>query len=166
MEIPAAMMNPRPTIRRIKFGEAALYRSIRLEALMDSPEAFSTSYESALARAPDSWIIQADATAEGKDRATFIAFQDRPIGLAALYRDGDYSTTGELIQMWVAPEYRGGSLAADLLDHLFQWAAEHDFQLIRAQVTEGNPRALRFYLKYGFELSHPQENNTTLLKSV
>lgn len=152
-----------PTIRRIHMGEATLYRSIRLEALIDSPEAFSTSYESALARDLDSWVSQADASAQGGDRATFIAFQDRPIGMAALYRDSNHSPTGDLIQMWVSPEHRGSSLAADLLDHLFQWAAGHDFHTIRAEITPGNQRALRFYQKYGFQPSPSEGSITTLL---
>ena len=139
-------------IRRLNTGEAALYRELRLEALKESPEAFATTYEAASKRDDDSWIQQADGSSIGDDRATFVVIADRPLGLAAIYREPDNASVGELIQMWIAPEYRGGSLAADLLDALLDWAARHDFITIRAEVTPGNSRALRFYQKCGFRL--------------
>jgi RimJ/RimL family protein N-acetyltransferase len=153
-------------IRRLNRGEAAVYRGVRLEALRDAPEAFSTSYESALKRDDESWISQADSSAHGNDRATFIVFDDQPIGLAALYRDPDIPLSGELLQMWIAPSHRGGNVAIDLMDHLFKWAGHHGFQSIRAQVTRGNSRALRFYEKYGFRPISSVNENLLLAKPV
>lgn len=153
------------TIRRLNAGEAAIYRSLRLEALKDSPEAFATTYDSALHRDEDSWIEQADSSAQGEDRAVFLVLDDRPIGMAALYRDPENASSGELLQMWIASSYRGGSTAVDLLDHLFQWASEHGFSSIRAEVRPGNGRALRFYGKYGFRQVASSET-TLLTKAV
>src|SRR4051812_32931889 len=101
------------SIRRLKVGEATLYREIRLQALKESPDAFTTTYESAFNRDSDSWIAQADGSARGSDRATFVALAGKPIGLAALYRDPDYPFRGELIQVWVSAEHRGTSVAAE-----------------------------------------------------
>jgi ribosomal protein S18 acetylase RimI-like enzyme len=137
-------------VRRLMKGEAGLYRAVRLESLKESPEAFATTYESALARDADSWRAQADGSAEGRDRATFVAITGRPVGVGALYRDQDGSAAGELIQVWVAPECRGGPVAAELLEAIFEWAAANGFETIRAEVTAGNARALRFYEKHGF----------------
>lgn len=138
------------TIRRLKQGEARLYRELRLEALRESPEAFGTSLAAALARDERSWIDQADASASGPDRATFIVVAERPIGLAALYRDAGDPKVGELIQMWVAPELRGGPVAAELLGAIFRWAGETGFSRVRAEVMAGNARALGFYRRCGF----------------
>lgn len=107
------------SIRRLNVGEAELYRTIRLESLRDSPQAFSSTYESALNRDSDSWTNQADEAALSGDRAIFIVLTDCPIGLAGIYRDPENHCCGELLQMWVSPPYRGSSLAAGLLDHLF-----------------------------------------------
>jgi hypothetical protein len=49
-----------------------------------------------------------------------VVIEDRPVGLAALYRDEEDPNLGELFQMWVAPEVRGGSVAADLLFEVFR----------------------------------------------
>lgn len=153
-------------IRRLRKGEAALYRSIRLESLKESPAAFASTYESALIRDDESWAAQADAASEGHDRAIFMAFADRPVGLAGLYRIGDSPSVGELIQMWIAPDYRGGSLAAALLDHLFEWASRHQFRSVQAEVAEGNPRALHFYEKYGFRRLESGLGGRLLTKKV
>jgi hypothetical protein len=92
-------------VRRIKLGEGKLFKQIRLTALRDSPFAFATTYESAVNRSADSWREQADSTAKGSDRATFIAFSDDlPIGIAALYRDKDRVGVGEVLQVWVTPD--------------------------------------------------------------
>ncbi len=139
--------------RRLNLGEGQLYRAVRLEALRDSPEAFSTRYEDAVARSDQSWADQADSTATGSDRATFLIIQDRPVGMAALYRDVNDPEVGELIQMWVAPEVRGGSSAHDLLLEIFRWAGSRRFLRVRAEVMRDNARALRFYEKFGFAVS-------------
>ena len=61
-------------IRRIRLGEGDLFKQMRLTSLRESPHAFSSTYESALNRTAESWSEQADSTAQGSDRSTFIAF--------------------------------------------------------------------------------------------
>ena len=139
------------TIRRLRVGEAELFKQVRLRALEDAPEAFSSTWADAVRREAESWREQADGTALGSDRATFIAFSDDiPVGMAALYSLADRPHEGELLQMWVCPEFRGTGLAPDLLEALFQWARENGFHRIRAGVREANPRALKFYTRQGF----------------
>lgn len=154
------------TIRRLNPGEAGLYRTLRLEALRDSPDAFATTHEAALQRDKSSWIQQADGSSLGDDRATFVVLADRPVGLAAIYRDSDDSAVGDLIQMWIAPSHRGGSAASDLLYHLFEWALPRGFESIRAEVTPGNHRASRFYEKYGFRRVNSTQGTEQWIKKV
>jgi ribosomal protein S18 acetylase RimI-like enzyme len=125
---------------------------MRLASLRESPSAFGSTFESARLRSPESWSEQADRTAQGSDRFTFIAFSGAlPIGIAALYKSGEGTDVGELLQVWVSPEHRGQGVAIDLMDAVFQWAAENDFQTVVAAVAKSNARALRFYRKYGFK---------------
>jgi GNAT superfamily N-acetyltransferase len=159
------------SIRRIQLGENEIFKRIRLAALRDSPSAFATTYESAVNRSADSWREQVDSTAQGSDRATFIAFSDDlPIGIAALYRDKDRMDVGEVLQVWVAPEFRSKGVAQKILDAVFQWAGENGFCIILATITKGNERALHFYLKYGFKDLDPaaidNAGESVLLKSV
>jgi RimJ/RimL family protein N-acetyltransferase len=145
-------------IHRLNLGEGQFYRAVRLEALRESPDAFSSRYDDALARSDQSWADQADSSAMGSDRATFVAIMDQPVGLAALYRDENELDVGELIQMWVAPVVRGESTATDLLLEIFRWAGSNRFTLVKAEVMKSNGRAMRFYEKFGFSLS--DENHT------
>ena len=139
------------SVRRIRIGESELLKRMRLTSLREAPYAFSSTYESALRRSPESWTGQADRSAQGSDRATFIAFSgDSPIGIAALYRDEDRMDVGQVLQVWVAPEYRSKGVALGLMDAIFQWAKENGFRKIVATITKGNTRALRFYQKCGF----------------
>lgn len=154
-------MSTPPVIRRLNTGEADLYRTVRLESLKESPEAFASTYEAALERSEESWQQQADTSASGPDRATFIVLMDRPVGIAALYRNPEKAEEGEMIQVWVSPEHRGSTVAADLLHTLFTWAASNSFQTIIAEVTSTNTRALRFYEKHGFVRVHPAADGTT-----
>lgn len=142
------------TIRRISKGEWTLYREMRLAALADAPDAFSTTYESAAMRSQESWASQADASAEGSSRFTFFAFADEmPVGLAALYRDENIANRGELIQVWISPSQRGSGIADELIYFILRCAQENKFDAIFAEVIVTNARAIKFYRKHGFELN-------------
>jgi RimJ/RimL family protein N-acetyltransferase len=137
-----------PTERRI-----CPIQAIEANLLGGCPLCFSSTYDSALRRSAESWQEQAERTTSGRDRATFIAFSDdQPIGIAALYRIEDQVATGEVLQVWVHPNHRGTALAWNLMDSLISWAKENNFHRILAAVTKENPRALKFYTKYGFSL--------------
>jgi RimJ/RimL family protein N-acetyltransferase len=141
-------------IRRIRAGEAGLYKKLRLASLQEAPYAFSSTYASALQRTDDSWQEQVNESADGPDRALFVAIsREEPVGLTALVHLPGLSGTGELHQVWIAPGYRGKGLARDLLDAVFVWARANDLHTILAQITKDNARALAFYRRYGFTSS-------------
>lgn len=144
------------SVRRICAGEGQLFRELRLAALNESPLAFSTSYESASQRSEESWREQADASATGTERATFIAFAaGSPVGIGAVYRDKDRRDEGEVLQVWVAPDFRGGEVARELLDAILGWCQENGIRKVSAAVTKGNDRAMRFYANHGFAATGP-----------
>jgi ribosomal protein S18 acetylase RimI-like enzyme len=143
------------SVRRIKIGEGSLYKRMRLASLSDSPHAFATTLESANSRGLDSWNEQADSAAVGVDRVTFFAFfNDDPVGIAAFYRDDQNKDWGEVLQFWVDPAQRGGAVAGILIEEIFSWARKQAFKHLCAWVTKENERAIRFYRKYGFELTN------------
>lgn len=155
------------TIRRIRTGEAELLKQVRLASLRDAPYAFGATYDLVLQRSAEDWRERAESTSQGTDGATFFAFADDvPIGMAALYRLEDQVDTGELLQVWVSPEYRGQSLAWDLMDFVSKWAKENNFRTIIAGVTKVNSRALKFYMRYGFSMMEESSEGVYLVKAV
>ena len=159
------------TVRRIHNDEGDLLKHVRLASLRDAPYAFGATYDSVLQRSAEIWREKAESTAHGSEGATFFAFSDNiPVGMAALFRIVDQADAGELMQVWVAPEHRGTSVAWDLMDAIFKWAGENRFHRIIAGVTKVNARALQFYIKYGFSVmdeSLPRAaNGVYLVKEV
>ena len=139
------------SVRRIRQGEGELYKKLRLKSLQDSPGAFGSTYKSELTRSPESWTEQADGGSRGQKQAIFIAFMDdQPVGLAALYRLDSAQDVGELMQVWVSPEFRRRGVAVVLTDNIFSWAANNKFRAVTAGIMAGNTEAMTFYQKYGF----------------
>jgi GNAT superfamily N-acetyltransferase len=139
------------TIRRIRTGEADIYKQIRLASLRDAPYAYSSTLDSALRRSAGSWREQADGAAAGPDRAIFLAFDgDSPVGIAALYRLPSPDGAGEVIQVWVESGHRRRRVGWKLMDAVFAWARGNGFRTVAANIIAGNERAIRFYLAYGF----------------
>jgi len=139
------------SVRRLQIGQGELFRAIRLASLREAPDAFFSTVAIEQARSLASWCEQADASAEGPDRSTCIAFWgDTPIGIAALYRHPEGTDTGKILHAWVAPEHRHRGVGTALLDALFRWAAANGFRLIRATVAKENPGAIQFYRTVGF----------------
>jgi ribosomal protein S18 acetylase RimI-like enzyme len=142
------------SIRRIRSGEGKLFREIRLASLRESPSAFSSTYESAIARSEESWSDQADSTAAGTERCTFLAFSNKsPVGIAAIYRNGIHKEVGELVQVWISPEFRGSGVACSLMETVLRWCEESGIRKIFAKINLGNDRALKFYRKFGFDFT-------------
>ena len=156
------------SIRRIRKGEGQVFRAVRLAALADSPDAFGSSYESALARTPESWVGQSDSTASGGQRSTFLAFDEgQTVGITALYRDPDEALRGELLQVWVAPGYRGTGLAGRLMDAALDWARAVGILRAVAGVAETNHRVIAFYEKHGFVRGQvPNDGETIYLLRI
>jgi len=125
---------------------------MRLTALRDAPYAFSTTFESASSRSTQSWHEQADSAAEGNQRFTVFAFCDGVlIGMASVYREAGDQDNAELLQMWVAAEHRGSTVAHQIIDAAIEWCWESGIKTLVARTTIGNDRAKRFYLRQGFQ---------------
>jgi ribosomal protein S18 acetylase RimI-like enzyme len=159
------------SVRRIRSGEAQLFKDLRLAALKESPLAFSSTYESAVERSWESWRDQADGTAAGVERCTLIAFADgTPVGIASVYRDSAETDEGELLQFWVRPNWRSRGIGRALLEALVQWGAESGVRWLWAGVAAGNDRAVRFYERQGFapmpSLSQCVAGGTMLIRRV
>jgi len=124
-------------------------RSVRLQALRESPDAFASSVDEELAR-PDDWWI------DGATRlAWFVAeVGDEVVGVVA----GLPTPEGpEVISMWVEPGHRGTDVADRLLQAVVDWAREEGWGSLCLAVAGGNDRARRFYERAGFTVVGPGE---------
>ncbi len=132
-------------VRRVVIGDEPVLRALRLQALTDSPGAFSSTYERELARTTEDWRRW---LAGG---VTFILEADgEPRGLVAGRRDAQNSSIVHLMAMWVHPDLRGTGTAHALVSSVKAWAAEVGATQVRLKVVETNSRARQFYERAGF----------------
>ncbi len=137
------------TIRRLGADDAEAFRALRLEALLDSPEAFGGDHVEESKRPLETFIRQLTGSAVF---GVFIA--DQLSGLVGLFWDESVKRRhiGNLYTVYVAPQARGTGCALPLI----QAALDHAKSLGHAQVHLGvgthNTSALRLYQKAGFEI--------------
>jgi ribosomal protein S18 acetylase RimI-like enzyme len=138
-------------IRRLTAADADSYQVLRLQALRDSPRAFSSSYEEECAT-PLANVAAFLAPESG--RQVLGAFVDgRLAGMVGLGRDlrRKASHKAFIRSMYVDPEYRGRKIARRLLEEAV--AVAHSLGGVRQvtlAVTAGNATAVALYQSLGF----------------
>ncbi len=133
-------------IRRVTPAEWRTLRRVRLAAMEDAPYAFGSTYEREVAFTEQEWLGRI------KRSAYFVSWAvDVPVGLVGAFSPTDRQDVREVVSMWVEPEMRGGKLADELLSTALGWARDDGAVAAALWVAEGNERARRFFVRYGFE---------------
>ena len=134
-------------VRRLRSDDVDLFRTVRLAALEDSPDAFGETLEGAYAA---DWHARTTGGATLSDRAVFLAVADDvPIGMVFV-RCGASPDPAFLGGMWVSPEFRRHGIGRALVQHgvaFLRSAGQVDVSL---WVTRGHSEALVFYRSLGF----------------
>lgn len=124
----------------------ALWRSLRLRALEDAPNAFSSKLSD--------WQGQGDHESRWRDRLTKVPFNlvsylDRSeAGMASATAPADGEV--ELISMWVAPFARGRGVGDALVAAVSSWATDKQACRITLKVFDHNRPAIGLYRRQGF----------------
>jgi len=145
-----------PTVRPLTTDDAAQYRTVRLRALTEHPEAFGSSAEEFEQQPLED--IAKRLHGQSEPFTLFGAFlDDRLVGLSGFGRNSGLKTRhrGGIYHMYVASEARGRGLGWLLLEEAVNYAKQQPGleELILA-VTVGNDAARRLYERYGFVFSH------------
>jgi RimJ/RimL family protein N-acetyltransferase len=137
-------------IRRVRTGEGARLRKLRLAALADAPHAFSSSYDREAERAAEHWADLARRGAEAPDEVIFVAEGGEEWhGMAAAYSPDE---KGPVVWgVWVSPTARGQGVAHDLVNAVLAWSGERGDACVRLWIVEGNEPAERLFRGAGFE---------------
>jgi len=154
-------------IRRIAPYEWPIYKEIRLESLKDSPEAFSTRYEDARKRSEKTWEDQVTGLAGSENECCYLVFEDEEcIGLAAIYRNKENREEAEICQVYLKKEKRGRKIGNRLMKQILAWVKKTDVKTVKAVISNGNRKVIRFYEKCGFIVSEDNDNNIEMTKNV
>jgi ribosomal protein S18 acetylase RimI-like enzyme len=137
------------TIRTLTPLDVELYRNLRLEALRDTPMAFSSSYEEESLNSLD--VFRSRLPNDGVS-AVFAAFDGaQPVGMAGFQKNASLKSRhkGVMWGVYVAPEYRGQGIAGLLVDAVIERARRHVI-VLECGVAISNPAARRIYHSRGF----------------
>ena len=131
-------------VRETVIADWHALRDIRLQALRDAPDAFSSTYAREAALGEAEWRQRA-----ARD-GSFVAFLTEvgPAGLAGVYQAAP--GTVELVAMFVRPQARGRGVGEALIDAVIGWARDRDASTVHLWVTETNSPARRLYERCGF----------------
>ena len=146
--------------RKLKSSEARSFRRVRLECLQKFPESFGTLYEDEAGKAKLYFeeIIEQDSA----DVIFFGAFAgDDLIGIAGFVRGNRTKTRhrGELVSMYVNPDFHGQKVGENLLRELLKVVFDLEgIEQIHLTVVAGNAPAVRLYERIGFETFGLQKN--------
>jgi L-amino acid N-acyltransferase YncA len=136
-------------VRRLVAADAPVYRAVRLRALREHPEAFTSSYEEDAAQ-PVAMAAQRLGSAEF---AAWGAFEGEALyGILGLERERRAKNRhkGIVVGMYVAPEVVRHGVGRALLDALVAHARAIGIQSLVLTVTEGNASAQALYEQAGF----------------
>ncbi|MEM7063466.1 MAG: GNAT family N-acetyltransferase [Cyanobacteria bacterium P01_B01_bin.77] len=131
-------------IQRLSLDEVERLRAIRLNALQDAPQAFETTFQTAIALPPENWRQQLQRL------PTFVAVVD---GVdSGMVRGVPHSDgAAYLISLWVAPQARKRGVGQTLIDAVVGWAHSEGVARLILEVGESNGNAIALYTRKGFK---------------
>ena len=137
-------------IRRLEVTDAPVYRALRLRALREHADAFTSSFEEENAKPPADTEKRLRAVEHGKLWGAYVAGDI--VGMVGLSFETRIKSRhkGLLVSMYVAPEYTGKGLGLALVDTVIQDARATGLGLVTLTVTDNNHAAVALYKKCGF----------------
>jgi GNAT superfamily N-acetyltransferase len=132
-------------VRRAGEADAEALRAIRLEALLDSPHAYGTTYEDVIDWDQERWrdLLTGSAYFFGEVDGVV-----RAMALGGSHEDFPGQTW--LFGMFVGPDARGSGLADALVDAVAEWARLAGARELHLAVALEMTRAVSFYRRRGF----------------
>ena len=142
-------------------NESKIYREIRLESLKTFPDSFETKYEDSMKQ--EKLAFETEIENQSIDRFVCGTIDDEKlIGIFTFAKD-KYGK-GNIIQMFVKPEYQGQNIGRNLLKFILKEAKnrlpETDIFL---EVAKDNLSPFHLYKKAGFKIEKESENERIIL---
>lgn len=136
-------------VRRLAAADAAAYRALRLRALRENPEAFTSSFEEENVKP-----LAASEQRLASGARMWGAFDDEGVLVGMVGLDAETRLKNRhkahVVAMYVAPEAGRRGLGRALLEALVREARAMGLELLVLTVTEGNVGATHLYESVGF----------------
>lgn len=138
-------------IRVLLVADWKTYKSLRLSALKDSPQAFASTFEREVKLHDYEWAEKLDKEQRNVTAIPLVAeINGTPMGLAwGVVHERD-AMAAYVYQMWVNPVGRKNGLGRELLKAIVSWAQKLQLSYIKLAVTPTNAEAVSLYSSFGF----------------
>ena len=154
-------------LHRITPERASHYKAVRLRALLDTPNAFGSTYARESQFTEEEWGKRA-ANLDGERAVGYLAFDgDQYCGIVGCFLHEGDPLTADLVSMWVAPGYRRLGVGRLLIDAVQSWAADRGVKTLLLMVTSCNQEGMEFYRRLGFSMTgrtEPYPNDSALIE--
>ena len=145
---------PRGTIviREANAADATRFRELRLEALENSPIAFSADYQKNFNHPLKYW--EELLTSQPDESTMFIGeHKENLIGMTGVMRSNSPKTrhTVWIWGVYVTPGWRGNHIAEELVKSCLAWAKDRKVALAKLGVATVNQPAIHCYERCGFQ---------------
>ena len=143
------------TIQRAREEEAAAYRDLRLEALRNHPEVFSSDYAANVTKPLSFWSERLRlAGTEGVATMYFAAHGDELIGMCGIFCGDSPKTrhSATIVSLYVRPAWRGRGLGGRLVMACLDWARAQEVKMVKLAVVTTNTPAIVCYARCGFRV--------------
>ena len=139
-------------IREAILSDAEQYRELRLNALQDSPTAFSGDYFVNLNQPMSFWENRLRVDDYGT--IFFAEHAKQLIGMTVIRQRESPKTkhSADILSVYVRPEWRGLHIAESILDACTEWAKAHTVVILKLGVMAANTSAIRLYERCGFKI--------------
>jgi RimJ/RimL family protein N-acetyltransferase len=139
------------TLRPARVTDTPAFRDLRLEALHDHPEAFSSDYAANLAFPLTYWEQRINDL--GQAGAIFFAdFEGNLVAMCGIHRESSpkLQHTATIWGVYVKEDFRGNHIIERLISCCTAWALEKGIKIVKLVVVTTNTRAIKAYTRFGF----------------
>jgi ribosomal protein S18 acetylase RimI-like enzyme len=145
---------------------ASVFRAVRLRALEDAPQAFTSTYAKESQLPESEWLARAERM-NGERGAGFLAMDgEHACGIVGVFLDQNDRSRALLVSMWTAPTHRRQGVGRLLVEEVLNWSHLRRVRTVLLMVTAINESAIRFYERLGFTRTgrtEPYPNNPAIL---
>ncbi|MBA3779488.1 MAG: GNAT family N-acetyltransferase [Chloroflexi bacterium] len=149
-------------VRPVRAAEWRELRSLRLQALQDSPRSFGSTYERERSLPEEDWRRLAATAAAGEEAVAIVAVgAGRFVRMARGVVTGDpaeeESRTVWLLSVYVDPAWRGRGVGRAVCESITGWARERGAAGVLLRVGDWNAPARILYEGMGFTVTGRQD---------
>ena len=141
--------------------ESKIYREIRLVSLKTFPDSFEAKYGDSVKQ--EKLAFETEIENQSINRFVCGAFDgEKLIGICTFAKDKNGK--GNIIQMFVKPEYQGQNIGRELLEFILKEVKKRLPETdIFLEVAKDNLSAFHLYKKVGFKIEKESEDGRILL---